>query len=732
MVGGGALLPGAGSLRGSGLRGWPLYLLHLHLHGLFRGRNPELGRDADTGGQTLYVLELVKALAAQEGVERVEVVTRLIEDRRVSSDYSRREETVCPGAHVVRLPFGPRRYLRKELLWPHLDELADELVHHICRRGRRPHWLHAHYADGGYVGALVSRRLEIPLLFTGHSLGREKLRRLLATGQTRAQIEKTYAMSLRIDAEELALAQSRLVVTSTRQEATDQYARYGRFHPELATVIAPGVNLERFRPARENDPPTPELDGLLGQFLREPRRPPVLALSRADRRKNIPALVAAFGSSERLRRQGNLVLLMGSRQDIRKAEREQREVFQQVLELVDYHNLYGQVAYPKQLGSDQVPQLYRWAAQRGGVFVNPALTEPFGLTLLEAAASGLPVVATDDGGPRDILGRCRNGLLADVTNIDQLRTAIERLLGQPKRWQTFAQNGLEAVQHHYSWAAHARRYLGLGSDLVKDCRLPRSALSLAKAPVVTTRLGRRLFYCDLDGALSEADQASLQALNTRLQATGAATSFGILTGVGPQQAKEQVEALGLPPADVWICRNGTDVSYGPDQSPDLLWRDHIGEGWNRAALEDAMAEFQDCLTMQSASQQSDYKLSYWLKGEDPSLVAAVRQTLCEQGLRAQVTLVDHVFLDVLPFAGGRPDAIRHVALQQGIPLEHTLVAASQHGDGEVLRGLLLGVVPADHDPSLDDLRQQRSVFFARRPQAWGILEGMDHYRFFAR
>ena len=713
-------------------RWWSLYLLHLHLHGLFRARNPELGRDADTGGQTLYVLELVKALAAQEDVERVEVVTRLIEDRRVSSDYSRREETICPGAHIVRFPFGPRRYLRKELLWPHLDELADELVHHICRRGRRPHWIHAHYADAGYVGALVSRRLEIPLLFTGHSLGREKLRRLLGAGQTRAQIEKTYAMSLRIDAEELALAQSCLVVTSTRQEATDQYARYGRFHPELATVIAPGVDLERFHPARDDDPLSPELDDLLGRFLRQPRRPPVLALSRADRRKNIPALVAAFGSSERLRRQGNLVLLMGARRDIRKADREQREVFQQVLELVDYHNLYGQVAYPKQLDSDQVPRLYRWAAQRGGVFVNPALTEPFGLTLLEAAASGLPVVATDDGGPRDILGRCNNGLLADVANIDQLRTAIERLVGQPKRWQTFAQNGLAAVQRHYSWMAHARRYLSQGADLVKDYRLPPPALTVAKTPGVTPRLGRRLLYCDLDGALAEADQDSIQALNKRLHATRPQTSFGILTGVGPRQAREQLAALELPPADVWICRNGTDVSYGPHQEQDRLWQDHIREGWDRAALENAMAEFQDCLTLQPPSQQGDYKLSYWLNGEDLSLVAAIRQAIREQGLRAQVVLVDHVFLDLLPFAGGRPDAIRHVALQQGIPLEQVLVAASQHGDGEVLRGLPLGVVLADHDPSLDELRQQRSVFFARRPQAWGILEGMDHYRFLSR
>ena len=69
-------------------------LLHLHLHGLFRGHDLELGRDADTGGQTLYVLELVKGLAARPEVDRVEVVTRLIHDRRVSLDYARPEEAL--------------------------------------------------------------------------------------------------------------------------------------------------------------------------------------------------------------------------------------------------------------------------------------------------------------------------------------------------------------------------------------------------------------------------------------------------------------------------------------------------------------------------------------------------------------------------------------------------------------------------------------------------------------
>ena len=57
-----------------------LKLLQLHLHGLFRSQDLELGRDADTGGQTLYVLELARSLANRAEVAQVEVVTRLVQD----------------------------------------------------------------------------------------------------------------------------------------------------------------------------------------------------------------------------------------------------------------------------------------------------------------------------------------------------------------------------------------------------------------------------------------------------------------------------------------------------------------------------------------------------------------------------------------------------------------------------------------------------------------------------
>ena len=59
---------------------------------------------------------------------------------------------------------------------------------------------------------------------------------------------------------------------------------------------------------------------------------------------------------------------------------------------------------------------------------NPSLIELFGLTLIEAAASGLPVVATENGGPRDIVANCRNGPLVDPTDPLALAEALKAAL----------------------------------------------------------------------------------------------------------------------------------------------------------------------------------------------------------------------------------------------------------------------------------------------------------------
>ncbi len=436
-----------------------LRLLHLHLHGLIRSKNLELGRDSDTGGQTKYVLELTKSLVNSSAVDQVDIITRLIRDTTVSSDYSKEVEFVDPGARILRFEFGPNRYLRKELLWPYLDQLTERLIFYY-KSNIQPHWIHAHYADAGYVGMRLSKFFNIPLIFTGHSLGREKQRKLLDAGLKNNQIEKVYFISKRIQAEEEALKSANVVVTSTKQEAICQYSQYPSFAPQKARVIPPGVDHNKFHNVHSTTE-TSEIDNMMNPFLKDLTKPPLLSISRAVRRKNIPSLVEAYGRSEKLKRNTNLILVLGCRDNMSKLDSQQKDVFRQIFELIDKYNLYGKVAYPKKHSADQIPSLYRWAASKGGFFVNPALTEPFGLTLLEASSCGLPIISTDDGGPKEIISKCENGFLVDVNNINELKRGLEKGIKYKNQWKLWSRNGIEGVHRHFSWNIHVSNYLSV-------------------------------------------------------------------------------------------------------------------------------------------------------------------------------------------------------------------------------------------------------------------------------
>ncbi|WP_413679109.1 HAD family hydrolase [Prochlorococcus sp. MIT 0916] len=704
-----------------------LKLLHLNLHGLIRSHDLELGRDSDTGGQTLYVLELVKGLAARPEVEKVELITRLIVDRKVSSDYSNPVEKISSCAEIIRLPFGPKRYIRKELLWPYLDDLADQIVQRLQKENNLPDWIHAHYADAGYVGALVSRRLGLPLVFTGHSLGREKLRRLLAAGIDHDQIEQTYSISKRIDAEELALSHANLLITSTKQESNEQYARYGRFSLENIEVIPPGVDLNRFYsidPSNLNEEEN-ELNKVFKPFLRDLNRPPLLAISRAVRRKNIPALIETYGRSSILQQRHNLILILGCREDSRQLDKQQREVFQQVFELVDKYNLYGKVAYPKQHRRDQIPSIYRWAANKKGLFVNPALTEPFGLTLLEAAACGLPMVTTDDGGPRDIISRCENGLLVDVTDLEAFRDGLETAGSNSSLWKTWSNNGVEAVSRHFSWDAHVCNYIALMQKRLQFLAPRHWTFGKIRQ---SSPIGQKLIFIDLDNYLEQKNCLSILRNKFKDHSFNHDIKLGVLTGRSIKAARYRYAEIKLPKPAVWICQAGTEIYYADENKSDIFWQDSITVDWNRKGVEKVLFDLKDYLELQSTENQGLYKVSYLLKEPSDAILPLVRKRLSHSGLAASPHLKCHWYLDIVPLRASRAEAIRFLTLRWGLSLENVLVVASQQGDAELIRGLTTSIIPFDHDSTLDGLRSQQRVFFSDDQD--GVLAGLKHFRFF--
>ncbi len=704
-----------------------LRLLHLNLHGLIRSHDLELGRDSDTGGQTLYVLELVKGLAARPEIEKVDLYTRLIIDRKVSSDYAKPVEKITSCADIIRLPFGPKRYLRKELLWPYLDDLSDQIVQRLQNENNLPDWIHAHYADAGYVGALVSRRLGLPLVFTGHSLGREKLRRLLAAGVDHDQIEQTYSISKRIDAEELALAHSNLLITSTKQESEEQYARYGRFSSKNVEVIPPGVDLNRFY---SNDLTVKgeqqELDKIFKPFLRDISLSPLLAISRAVRRKNIPALIETYGRSPILQQRHNLILILGCREDSRQLDKQQREVFQQVFDLVDKYNLYGKVAYPKKHKREQIPSIYRWAAKRKGLFVNPALTEPFGLTLLEAAACGLPTVTTDDGGPRDILSRCENGLLVDVTDLEAFRDGLETAGAHPSRWRTWSNNGIEGVSRHFSWDAHVCNYIALMQKRLKFLAPRHWTFGNINE---TSPISKKLLLLDLDNYPLQSELQGLSILADRFKEKTFTSDIqlGVLTGRSIKAARYKYAETRLPSPAVWICQAGTEIYYADENKSDIFWQDSIAVDWNRKGVEKVLFDLKDYLELQSSDNQGPFKVSYLLKEHSDAILPLVRKRLRNSGLAATPHLKCHWYLDVVPLRASRVEAIRFLTLRWGLSLEKVLIVVSQQGDAELMKGLTGTVVSSDHDSSLDLLKFQQRVFFSDYQE--GLIDGLKHFRF---
>ena len=116
----------------------------------------------------------------------------------------------------------------------------------------------------------------------------------------------------------------------------------------------------------------------LRTFLNDDRRVPVLTIARADERKNLPGLVRAFSKNTWLRENANLIVVGGNRESFAKLPSGPKRVWNELLRAIDDADLYGRIAYPKRHEPAEIPAFYQWAAERGGVFVNPAFTEPFG------------------------------------------------------------------------------------------------------------------------------------------------------------------------------------------------------------------------------------------------------------------------------------------------------------------------------------------------------------------
>jgi len=115
---------------------------------------------------------------------------------------------------------------------------------------------------------------------------------------------------------------------------------------------------------------------------------------------------------------------------------------------VRWAGLEDKVLFTGFMANRALHQIYRCA----DVAVFPSLYEPFGIVALEAMASGVPVVASDAGGLREVVVHDLTGTSSYANNAESLAWAILRVLNDPARAARLHENARERLQHEFDWS----------------------------------------------------------------------------------------------------------------------------------------------------------------------------------------------------------------------------------------------------------------------------------------
>ncbi|KAL6178304.1 hypothetical protein ACLB2K_049822 [Fragaria x ananassa] len=439
-------------------------------HGYF-GQSDVLGLP-DTGGQVVYILDQVRALEEemllrikQQGLAvkpQILVVTRLIPDSRGTMCNVELEAIVnTKHSHILRVPFRTDKGILR-----HWDATAKILQHMDCK----PDLIIGNYSDGNLVASLMASKLGVTQGTIAHALEKTKYEDSDAKWK---DFDTKYHFSCQFAADLISMNSTDFIITSTFQEISGGKDRPGQYEshtaftmPGLCRVVsgidvfdpkfniaAPGADqsvyfphsdkqqrFTKFHPSIEQMVYNKEESDEHRGFLADKKKPIIFSMARLDKVKNLSGLVEWFGRNKRLRNLVNLVIVGGffdpSKWIAAQTDR--------------YRN----------------GELYRCIVDTKGAFVQPALYEAFGLTVIEAMNCGLPTFATNQGGPAEIIVDGVSGFHIDPNNGEESSNKIadffERCKADGEYWKMSAA-GLQRIYECYTWKIYANKVLNMAS-----------------------------------------------------------------------------------------------------------------------------------------------------------------------------------------------------------------------------------------------------------------------------
>ena len=188
-------------------------------------------------------------------------------------------------------------------------------------------------------------------------------------------------------------------------------------------------------------------------------------MARFDKIKNITGLIQAFGMSKKLQSSCNLIFAAGTIHVEDSNDSEERNEIIKAYDLIESYNLYGKLRWLPSINKLDTGEAYRVIADHKGIFVQPALFEAFGLTIIEAMASGLPTFAPKFGGPLEIIEYGVSGFLMNTSKPELIANSLENFIADCKKdknyWQTISENGIKRVRERFNWKSYSQRIINL-------------------------------------------------------------------------------------------------------------------------------------------------------------------------------------------------------------------------------------------------------------------------------
>jgi D-inositol-3-phosphate glycosyltransferase len=368
----------------------------------------ELG-GVDAGGQNVHVARLAEALARRG--HQVTVYTR--RDSPYLPDVAHAD-----GYTVEHVPAGPPCSLPQDDLLPYMANFGGWLARRWA--GSPPDVIHAHFWTSAVAALVADPRHRLPLVVTYHALGSVK-RRMLGDADP--------SPPSRLALEAAAGRSADRVIAQCSDEARELEA-YGLTAADLS-IVPSGVDTELFHPPETGTRP------------RGDRPARILTVGRMVRRKGFADLVQAMPLLPSCE-----LLIAGGSPDAgdEQLAAELRELARD-LDVADRVRLLGA------LDQQQMAELYRSV----DVLACAPQYEPFGMTPLEAMASGVPVVGYAVGGLPDSIVHGETGLLTPPGQPPQLAAALRRLLGDEPARLRYADAAVRRARSHYPWERIAAR-----------------------------------------------------------------------------------------------------------------------------------------------------------------------------------------------------------------------------------------------------------------------------------